>query len=359
MTATGSVNHTASPSAVMDSEGIAHPRGLRLRSLADLGDYRDLLVAQDAEESAAAEPLGLDGLLEMLAEAEQDLAETLAEDASARRSAEGLLAQHDQAQDHAKLAESASERARTLVIRTESLLDGAFTDEARERASIVLEYARRVADGAEREAHRAKSEAELLAERPELRRLLEERTAREAAERADRERAERLARLARAVEEGRALADQRRFAEALAVVSPVAQDCSDEPEVVALIGRLERDARARRLSIAQHALWQVRRQFRQAPAEAIALLEDLDFAGLDDELARQLFGLWLRAARRLGIPDLVRHSPEPHRGALLRPLDSSGSFEVVSAIGGSFLKKGQVVLKGELAGLHPLGEDPR
>jgi hypothetical protein len=353
MTATGSVNHTASPSAVMDSEAIALPRGLRLRSLADLGDYRDLLVAQDAEEHVTAEPLGLDGLLDVLAEAEQDLAQTLAEDASARRTAEELLAQHDQAQEQARLAQSASERARTLVARTQSLLDGAFTDEARERASIVLEQARRVADGAEREAHRAKSEAEFLAERPEIRRLLEERTARETAEQADHERAERLALLARAVESARALADQRRFDEALTILTPLARECPDEPQLLAFVERLERDAQARRLSVAQHALWQVRRQFRQVPTEAI------DFTGLDDELARQLFGLWLRAARRLGIPDLQRHSPEPHRGALLRPLDSTGTFEVISAIGGSRPKKGQVVLAGELAGLRPLGEETR
>lgn len=359
MTATGSVNHTASPLAVMDSEAIALPRGLRLRSLADLGDYRDLLVAQDAEEPAAAEPLGLDGLLDVLAEAEQDLAQTLAEDASARRTAEELLAQHDQAQERARLAQSASERARTLVARAGSLLDQAFTKEARERASNVLEQARRIAEGAEREALRAKSEAELLAERPEIRRLLEEQGAREASERAERERTERLALLATSVESARALADQRRFDEALAILTPLARECPDEPQVLAFAERLERDAQARRIAIAQHVLWQVRRQFRQAPTEAIADLEALDFTGLDDDLARQLFGLWLRAARRLGIPDLQRHSPEPHRGALLKPLGSVGSFEVISAIGGSRLKKGQMVLAGELSGLRPLGEEPR
>ena len=359
MTTTGNANHTASPSAVMDSHPVALPRGLRLHSLADLGDYRHLLVAQDAEEPATAEPLGLDDLLDALTEAEQDLAETLAEDASARRSAEELLVQHDQAEKRARLAESALDRARTLVARTESLLDQAFTDEARARASTVLEPARRVAEGAEREALRAKSEAEMVAERPEIRRLLDERAAREIADRAEAERTERLARLAKAVESAQTLADQRRFDEALTILAPLTRECPGEQQLLALVERLERDSQARRLSIAQHVLWQVRRQFRQAPAEAIATLEALDLSGLDDDLARQLFGLWLRAARRLGIPDLQRHSPEPHRGALLKPRDSTGTLEVISAIGRSRLKKGQVLFAGELAGLRPLGEEPR
>jgi hypothetical protein len=54
----------------------------------------------------------------------------------------------------------------------------------------------------------------------------------------------------------------------------------------------------------------------------------------------------------------MRHTPRPHRGALLVPDDGPDRLRVVSAVGGGPLAKGQVVPRAALAGLRPAADAP-
>jgi hypothetical protein len=269
------------------------------------------------------------------------------------------LARYDRAREGLRRANEILARATSLVTLAGELRERAFTPGARESAEAAVEQGRRARDGATRERDRARAEEAALAERPEVRRLLDERREREEALRRDAERAARRARLAEAVREARTLADAQRLDEAVAHLDPWLREFPEEEPLRMLVDRWRRQALAVRSNRAFATLWEIRRALRPRPAEVLVAVEGIDFAGLDEGLARQLFGEWLRAIRQLGLPDAVRHSPEPHRGALLVPDGAPDRLRVVSSVGGGPLAKGQVVPRLALSGLRPAAQAPR
>jgi hypothetical protein len=331
--------------------------GLRLHSLADLG----AVLAQLETATCVEEPdrLSLEDALALLTSSEEDLATATASDADARHAAEDLLARYDQARDHARHADAALTRANALVTQATELADRAFTPTARESARAALALARRVVEAAAREREQSQSEEASIGNDPRVERLLRERQARDEATRAEAERVARLAEMRRAVEEAQFLADRQRVDEACALLAPLVSAFPEEGPLRALYDRLSWQARVMRSQCAQATLWDIRRRLRKRPAEALVAVEQTDFAGLDEDLARQLFGEWLRAARALDLPGALRCTPEPHRGALLVPRGPDGTLAVVSAVGGSPLAKGQIVHPRDLRGLRPLASPRR
>jgi hypothetical protein len=343
--------------------------GLTLRSLAELAQLVDLIGEESPNtdgpvgaESEPAEPgalASLDDLLVFLVQAERELADAESLDAEARGEATRLLAEHDAALAHLRLAEGTADRARGLLSRAQTLLATAFAEEATVRVEALQAKARRVLAEAEREVTTARRAAESLATRPEVRKLLAERATREAADKASRENVARLEALASAVEEARSLGDRRMFREALSLLGPLVEELPEEPALRSLADRLAREARAHHTYQAQLVLQGAHRTLRRSPEEAVRLVEEVDFTDLDDDLARRLFGAWLKATRRLGIPGLLRHCPALHQGAVLRPVEGAqpGALEVVSAVGGISLRKGQVVLAHKLRRLRVVAEE--
>jgi hypothetical protein len=354
MDPTISPDHVVTTPEHLNTDDAAPARSpLRLHSLAELGQVLDQFASSDDD---ALKSLSLDEALAFLASSEADLAAARAADRDARSSAEALLTRYDRARERLRAADDALTRANALVARATDLADHAFTTSARERAQAILTTARRVAEAAVRERDNALTEESSLGDDPRVTRLLAERQARQDAARAEAERAERRTRMRRAVEEARALADRHQLAEACAVLAPLIPEFPGDEPLCALYDRLRRQLRALRTQRARATLWDIRRRLRTRPADALAAVEQVDFEGLDDDLACQLFGEWLRAARRLDRPGALRHSPEPHRGALLVPHGDAGCLVVISAVGGCHLHKGQIVRRSDLRGLRPVGE---
>lgn len=331
--------------------------GLRLRSLAELGQVLDRFAT--AADDPREDGLSLDEILALLTSSEEELAAATAADADARQTAKDLLARYDQAHGRAERATAAASRAEALVARAAELAEHAFTPSVQETAGLALATIRRVTDAAVRERERARAEEASLEDDPRVRRLLAERQAREEAARAEAERAEQRVRLRQAVEEARALADRRRIGEACALLAPLVQAFPDEQPLVLLHEGLNRQWRVLRSQQAQATLWEIRRRLHKRPAEALVAVEDVDFTDLDDDLARQLFGAWLRAARHLALPGALWHLPALHRGGLLVPGGPADTLTVVSAVGGYPFRKGQTVRRPDLSGLRPVGDRRR
>ena len=83
------------------------------------------------------------------------------------------------------------------------------------------------------------------------------------------------------------------------------------------------------------------------------MLEPLDLTGVPEPLARQVYGCWLQACRRLGLDQAVHYAPAFGRGAVLVPT-TDDRLEVVSAIGLPRWPAGRCLSRAALKGARPL-----
>jgi hypothetical protein len=345
----------ASGARAAETVGRALP--VSLHSLAELGQMLAWLDPP-CPDDVTPDPLALDDLLTRLASAEDDLGAAITADADARRDAKDLLDRYERVRADARRAEDVLGRTQTLLARATNLRNSAFTSTAQQAAQSALVTAEWIVTEVAREHERARAEEITMENHPEVRRLVAERDIRDAAIRQEGERTECRARILGAVEEAQVLADQQRLDKACELLEPLLRAFPSEQPLRALHERLAERARLLRMASAHALLWDIRRHLRPRPAEVLVAIEEIDFARLDEDLARQLFGEWLRAARHLDLPGAVRHSPELHRGALLVPHGTDGTLVVVSSVGGSPLTKGQVIHRGDLRGLRLVTGEP-
>jgi hypothetical protein len=176
------------------------------------------------------------------------------------------------------------------------------------------------------------AELEELSTRPHVRRLLEEE--RRAAEAAEREAEERRAaeRLRRGLADARALLAEGKENEARRLLGVLGKEHPNSPELASFTDTLDRRARAVKVTEAERALREARRLARRAPADAVARLGALDLDGVPEPLAREVYGCWLAACRRLAGAAAQHYSSRFGHGAVLRPAED-GRLEVVAAIG--------------------------
>jgi len=97
----------------------------------------------------------------------------------------------------------------------------------------------------------------------------------------------------------------------------------------------------------------IRRHQQRRPAQWRTLEEPLDLAGTPEALARQVYGCWLQACRRLGLEEAVHYAPAFGRGAVLVPT-TDDRLEVVSAIGLPRWPAGRCLSRAALKGARPL-----
>jgi len=189
--------------------------------------------------------------------------------------------------------------------------------------------------------------------------LLAERQRREDAEKTQAAAAERAGRLADALARAKSALDAGQLLEARGLLGPVRSEDPDNPESASLMGIITQRELAVKVSAAEETLVVARRTFRRDPAAAIAHLTDLDVTGLPESLARQVFGEWARACRRLcrvrGIADPLRYAPDPGCGAVVAREHPDHPYVVVSALGmGPTWSTGSVVDDRTLRRARPL-----
>lgn len=282
-------------------------------------------------------PTDLARLLAELEAASATLVEMTRRDQEQRASALRDLEQYDALVAAQREAEQARDRAQQVRVQAEALAEAGFTDEARATAARVVESAHQAETMAAGLVEQRRHEAERLAARLDLERLLAERRRQEEAERARQEAAERTQRVAEAVEAARVALEAGRLAEARETLEVVAADGVDDPAVASLRQRVEQREFAVCVARAENAVWEARRLYRRDPASAVTCLEALDIEGLPEPLARQVFGTWARACLRLcherDIADPLRYAPDPGRGAVIARVHETRAYVVISALG--------------------------
>lgn len=304
-------------------------------------------------------PIDLASLLTELEAAAVTLATISHQDQEARTLALRDLERYDTLVARQREAEGARERARQMRQEAEHLLEAAFADEARAEAHRVLAVTDRIATTSDRIVEEQRAEAEYLAAQIDLERLLAERRRQEAAEKERAAEAERDRRLGDVLAGAKAALAAGRLKEAKGLLSPVANEYPNNPDVASLMTIIVQRERTVIVIAAEDALRAARREYRRDSASAIARLEVLDVSELPDSLARQVFGEWARACARLcrerGAIEPLRYAPEPGRGAVLAREEPGGSYVVVSALGlGSGWQNGSTVGERQVQRARPL-----
>jgi hypothetical protein len=312
-----------------------------IKNLEELGRFADMIVPPDRPSNERAlvpvvvEPVvepDLDDLAEAANRAAQELRDLAAADAHARQEAEEALARYRRLEDDSVRLERVASEMEAVVRRASELSKQGFAPDCRRRAEDIATAATAVATAARNRLTSVKAEVAGLAEREDVARLLEEERAREEAARREAEERERQARLRDDIARAEALAREQNFDEALGLLGSIRKIDPSSPRLTSSIEKIRRQAWAVKTSRAEAALRQARRVQRRQPKEAIALLEPLDLTGIPESLARQVYGCWLQACRRLGVEAAVHYSPAFAKGAVLVPT-TDDRLEVVSAIG--------------------------
>ena len=326
-------------------------KGLVLTSLSELAQVRDLFVDDDGPlvETRALVPVIRDTgpeELETLAvtarQALDELQELLASDGERRREAEQGLGRWQAVRDEAagvrRIASEMGEAAR----RAAALAESAFEPAARERAETVAATAGRLANQAQAHAAVLEREAQTLAQREDIARLLAE-------EEVQAEEVRMREELALA---GKHL-DGGRYEETRRLLSSLEKKISSVPSLKPTFETLRRREQAVKIRTAESALREARRLHRREPAQAIDLIEPVELDGLPDELARHLYGCWLTACRRIGLLAAIHYRAGFGRGAVLIPTED-GCWEVVSALGLRRWERGRRFAPQALRGARPL-----
>jgi len=312
-----------------------------LKNLEELGRFADLIVPSEPSRDERAlvpvvvEPTvepDLDALAEAASRAAQELRELAAADAHARQEAEEALARYRRLEDGSVRLERAAGEVEVVARRASELSKQGFASDCRARAGEIATAAAAVATAACNRLTAVNAEVAALAVREDVARLLAEERAREESARREKEERQREAHVRDDIARAEALAKEQKFDEAFRLLGPLRKTDPSRPDLTSSIEKIRRHEWAVKTARAEATLRQARRVFRRQPKEAVALLEPLDLAGTPEALARQVYGCWLGACRRLGLEDAVHYSPGFAKGAVLVPT-ADDRLEVVSAIG--------------------------
>ena len=341
-----------------------------LKSFADLADvlgFTDLPLELSADPAKTPttptdSTVAAGDLTDLLAEIETasaQLASILRQDQEARTSALRDLERHDALVGRQREAEQARDRAQQVRREAEALVADAFAEEIKAAAMHVANVAERAQASAARLTKQWQQEAESFAVTIDLERLLAERQRREDAEKAKAAAAERAGRLADALARAKSALEVGRFLEARRLLGSVSSEEPDNPEIASLMGIITQRELAVKVSAAEETLIVARRTYRRDPAAVIAHLTALDVDGLPESLARQVFGEWARACRRLcrakGLAAPLRYAPDRGRGAVVAREHPDRPYVVVSALGmGPSWSEGSVVDDRTLQRARPL-----
>src|SRR5579859_2371143 len=307
-------------------------RSIVVKSFAELAEALtfDNLEAEGDDESVErllipSEPsedgVVLADLLRELEAASLTLATVVRQDQESRTLALRDLDHYDALVAREHEATQVVERARRTRREAETLIGGAFAEEARAAARHIAEVAARAEEAASRATTTWRQEAERLAVGLDLDRLLAERRRQEEAEKERAAAAQRAERLSGAHARALMALEAGRFAEARGMLDSVLSENPNNPEITSLREMIAQRERVVKDAAAEEALWAARRDYRRDPVGVVAFLSAIDVDGLPDSLARQIFGEWARACSRLcrdkGIAEPLRYAPDPGRGAVL------------------------------------------
>lgn len=332
-----------------------------LTSLEDLGQFADLIVADEPvnnERALVPQPpkpiatFDVAALLETLRASAHELDGLAKADAIARQYAEEALVRYRRLTGDATRLQRIALEAQGIAGQASVFADHAFSPECQEGAARITEAAAMVANEASDRLATVTAEANNLAGRDDVARLLaEDRDREEAAWREAEERAIET-RMAEVIVEVEALARAGNFDEALRTLGYLAKEHPNSPSLASCMDKVRRREWAVKTSMAEQALRAARRN-RRDPKAAIALLEPLDLACVPDALARQIYGCWIQACHRLCTDDALIYSVGFCKGAVL-VLTRDGQFEVVSAIGLPRWQAGRRFSRVALKGARPL-----
>ncbi len=313
---------------------------ITLTSLEELGQFADAIVPDETvsyERALVPQPLNpaaaldLHALVETIRRSAEELQALSTADARARKQAEEALARYRRLTDDAGRLQRIAGEAQMVADQASAFAARAFSPECQESAAQVAEAAAVVADEACARLESVTVEADALAVREDVARLLAEERAHEEAARREVEEREREARLKEAIAEAEALARAGNFDEARRTLGYLAKEHPNSPTLASCIDKVRRQEWAVKTSLAEQALRAARRN-RRDPRAAIALLEPLDLTSVPDVLARQIYGCWLNACSRLGHEIALHYSAAFCKGAVLVPMPDD-QLKVVSAMG--------------------------
>ena len=313
---------------------------ITLTSLEELGQFADVIVPDEPvsnelalvpQPSKPAAALDLDALIETVRRSAEELQALSAADACARKQAEEALARYRRLTGDAGQLQRIAGEAQEVAGQAVAFAARAFSPECQEGAAQVAEAAAAVADEARGRLASVTVEADAVAIREDVARLLAEERAREETARREVEEREREARLGDALAEAGTLARAGNFDEARRMLGCLGEVHPNSPDLASCIDKVRRQEWAVKTSLAEQALRTARR-YRRDPRAAISVLEPLDLTSVPDVLARQVYGCWINACSRLRHEGAVHYSAAFCKGAVLA-LTQDGEFEVVSAIG--------------------------
>ena len=345
-------------------------KSITLKSFDELADALGLdPIPEDAPDDSGgqAEAPAVTGhsgpnLVDLLTELEVasgSLAAIVRRDQEVRAIALQELERYDSVLVKQQEAEQARTHAQQVRREAETLSERAFAEEARAEATRIGRIAVQAEVSAIDAVNQWQAQAEALASRLDLDRLLEERRRQEEAEKAKAAEAERAGRLAGALARARTVLEAGRYEEATELLGPVANENPGNPEITTLKTIIAQRKLAVKVDAVEATLWEARREYRRDPAIAVAQLEMLDVDGLPEPLACQVFGEWARACSRLcrerDFVEPLRYAPDPGRGAVLARETPGGAYIVVSALGmGSDWQAGSTVTERQVRRARPL-----
>lgn len=333
-----------------------------IKNLEELGRFAEMIVQPDRPSDERAlvpvvvEPVvapDLDELADIADRAAQELRELAAADAHARQEAEEALTRYRRLKDDSVRLEQAAGETETAARRASELSKQGFAPGCRARAEEIATSATAVATAARNRLIAIRAEAAAIALREDVARLLAEEREREEVVRRQAEERQRDARLREQIARAEALADDGKLDEALGLLGSLRKIDPGSPRLTSSIEKIRRQAWAVKTAQAEQALRQARRVYRCQPKEAVAFLEPLDLIGVPEALARQVYGCWLQACRRLPLEEAVHYSPAFAKGAVLVPA-TDNRLEVVSAIGLPRWSAGHRFSRVALKGARPL-----
>jgi len=325
-------------------------QGLVLNSLTDLAAVRDRFVVDERVPHELALVPVIDGrdpdaIGTLVTDAQAALAEfasVIEADRARRGEAQVGLAQWRRIRAELDRVCRVAGQTRDAAARAEELARSGFAEGDRHQARSVAEHMGRLATRADAHAAVLQREADALAEREDIKRLLDEERSKE--------REMEIRETLTLVEEH---LDHARHEEARRLLTSVEKNISGVPDLDGTFETLRNRAEAVKVRVAEDALREARRCHRREPVAALDLLEPIDLEGLPEELARHLYGLWLTACRRIGLLAAVHYRTGFGRGAVLMPT-ADGQYEVVSAIGLSRWERGRRFAPQALRGARPL-----
>lgn len=350
-----------------------------LTNLADLAQYLDALPQPDqptetddpqSEDIAAGSRLSdavpetpeqavdLPTLLADLDTASSRLQRVMQRNGDARTMAVQQLDAYDALLQERRNVEEALERARRIRQDAELLTTTGFTEEARASASAVAMTAAQAELDATRLLAERDNDVQSMANQPALQRLLEERRRQEERQEAAAAEAARTRQLHDRVDAAHAALSAGRVWEADGLIAALAHDDPTSSEVVALQESRDDQMRAARIAHAEETMRAARIAYRDAPADAVSLLEGLDLRDLPHSLARQVKGIWAAACARLcqergATTPLLRYLPAPAHGMVVAR-EEAGRYCVVSALGARDWSAGTPVPETFLRHARPL-----